>query len=270
MRPDILTLARFYRSPLGEAAAASMAACLARRWGSLVGWHCAGIGYPVPLFAHFGDGAASRILLMPAAQGVMRWPEAGCNATVLVEESAWPLPPSSIDRLVCLHALESADDLAGLLREVWRVLAPAGRAIFFVPRRRSLWSGIERTPFGHGRPFSRHQLEQLLATHLLPPVEAETLLFFPPWQRGVPRAARHLERAGRRLRLPFGGLLAIEAQKQVFGALTDRVAETVTPRPAMARTVADTRWLARVALVRRHPLVPKSVAGRSGDGIMPQ
>ncbi|RMF11520.1 MAG: methyltransferase domain-containing protein [Alphaproteobacteria bacterium] len=253
MRPDILTLSRFYRSPLGCEVAASMAACLVRRWGSLVGLHCAGVGYPVPLFARFGQEAASRILLMPAAQGVMRWPEEGRNAAALVEESAWPLPPSSIDRLVCLHALESADDLAGLLREVWRVLTPAGRAIFFVPRRRSLWSGAEKTPFGHGRPFSRHQLDQLLATHLLAPREAETLLFFPPWRRGVPRAAQYLERFGRAARLPIGGLLAIEAQKQVFGALADRVTRPLVRRQAIAGPVAEARFFARTGRVERRP-----------------
>ncbi len=256
MRPDVPALSRFYRSPLGREAAASMAACLARRWGSLAGLHCAGVGYAVPLFDRFGDGAASRIVLMPAAQGVMRWPEAGGNAAVLVEESAWPLPPASIDRMVCLHALEAADDLAGLLREIWRTLAPAGRVVFFVPRRRSLWSGVERTPFGHGRPFSRHQLDRLLATHLLAPIEAERLLFFPPWRRGAPRAARHLEGLGRRLRLPFGGLLAIEAQKQVFGALVDRAMPASSRRPVTARPVAEARRLAHSEEDRRRSMVP--------------
>ena len=39
----------------------------------------------------------------------MAWPAGLPNCSVLAEETAWPLDTGSVDRLVLLHALETAD-----------------------------------------------------------------------------------------------------------------------------------------------------------------
>ena len=59
-------------------------------------------------------------------------------------------------------ALETAERVRPLLREMWRVLAPEGRLILVVPNRRGVWARLDKTPFGQGRPYSRRQLEALL------------------------------------------------------------------------------------------------------------
>lgn len=217
MRPDVIALRGFYRRPPGNAAAVLLARRVARLWPSLAGRHLAGIGFATPLLDRLGKDAASRVALMPAAQGVVHWPDHAGNAAALVEEQALPLPDGAFDRVILMHAVELADSLRDLLDEVWRILAPGGRLIVLVPRRRGLWSGSERTPFGSGRPFSRHQLTAMLADHLLPVTRTAGSLYLPPllarsWPRGLVLAERLF--AGI---LPgFGGILVVEAEKQVW------------------------------------------------------
>lgn len=53
--------------------------------------------------------------------------------------------------------------------QIWRVLTPGGRMIVVVPNRAGVWARVEHTPFGHGRPYSRGQLRELLSeTQFLP------------------------------------------------------------------------------------------------------
>src|SRR5438477_12203949 len=99
---------------------------------------------------------------MPAAQGVLKWPTGRPALATLVEEFSLPLADAAIDRILLVHALEMSDDPEGLLREVWRVLAPAGRMIAIIPNRRGVWTRTDATPVGHGRPYSRLQITPLL------------------------------------------------------------------------------------------------------------
>ncbi len=56
----------------------------------------------------------------------MKWPTERPTLSTLVDEHALPLPDAAVDRILLVHALEISDDPEGLLREVWRVLAPSG------------------------------------------------------------------------------------------------------------------------------------------------
>src|SRR5664279_2649525 len=82
--------------------------------------------------------------------------------SALVDENELPLPDNAVDRVLLVHALEMTHDPAVLLREAWRVLAAGGRLLVVVPNRRGLWARMDTTPFGHGRPYSRSQINQLL------------------------------------------------------------------------------------------------------------
>src|SRR5882757_4392037 len=73
------------------------------------------------------------IAFMPAAQGVLKWPTDRPALATLVDEFSLPLPDAAVDRILVVHALEMSDDPEGLLREVWRVLAPSGRVMAVVP-----------------------------------------------------------------------------------------------------------------------------------------
>ena len=80
----------------------------------------------------------------------------------LGEEDALPFPDAMFDRILVVHGLEGADAVRPLMRQLWRVLAPEGRILIVAPNRTSLWSQIERSPFAHGRPFHRGELDRLL------------------------------------------------------------------------------------------------------------
>lgn len=247
MRPDVIALRSFYRRPPGSAAAGLLARRVRMLWPSLAGQHLAGIGFATPLLDLLGDDMASRVALMPAAQGVMHWPDHAHNVAALVEEQALPLPDGAFDRVILMHAVELADNLRELLQETWRILAPGGRLIAIVPRRRGLWSGSESTPFGSGRPFSRHQLAGLLADHLLPVTRTAGSLYLPPLlARSGPRALVLAERFLAPTLPGLGGILIVESEKQVY-------------RPVL---VGGRKLARRPALVGKPRLAPGAVSTR--------
>jgi SAM-dependent methyltransferase len=139
---------------------------------------------------------------------------------VLVEDRQLPLPDNSVDRLLLVHSLEATDRPATLLREVWRVLVPEGRLLIVAPNRRSVWARIDATPFGHGRPYSRSQLERLLLENLFTPVSWGTALHMPPVNnRMILKSAAVWERVGQKLWPGFGGVLLVEARKEVMAPI---------------------------------------------------
>ena len=127
-------------------------------WAGRHGLRVLGIGYSTPYLGLFRKESERCLAFMPAAQGVLKWPTARPTLSTLVDECALPLPDAAVDRILLVHALEMSDDPDGLLREFWRVLAPAGRLMAVVPNRRGVWARTDTTPFGHGRPYSRSQI----------------------------------------------------------------------------------------------------------------
>lgn len=153
------------------------------------------------------------------------------NISVLCEEGAWPLPTGLVDRLVVMHGLEATDHPGVLLEEAHRVLGPGGRAVFVVPNRAGLWARRDVTPFGSGRSWSAAQLERHLRAHGFTPERSFTVLHTPPshapfWMR----TADICEALGRRLPWLSGGVLMVEASKQVY-APTQRGLKAAVARP---------------------------------------
>jgi SAM-dependent methyltransferase len=145
------------------------------------------------------------------------------SLVALVDEYELPLPDSSVDRVLLVHALEMSHDATALLREVWRVLAAGGRILAVVPNRRGLWARMDTTPFGHGRPYSRSQITQLLRETWFTPTSWGEALYLPPFMRGwFLRSAVAWERTGASLSAPFAGVHIVEATKQVYRAIPAR------------------------------------------------
>ena len=125
--------------------------------------------------------------------------------------------------VLLVHALEMTHDPGALLREVWRVLAAGGRVLAVVPNRRGVWARMDTTPFGHGRPYSRSQISQLLRDTWFTPVGWSEALYMPPVARGwFIRSAVAWERAGATISAPFAGVHIVEAMKQVYRAVPVR------------------------------------------------
>jgi SAM-dependent methyltransferase len=228
---DIVDLRSFYASPLGQVARRIIGKIVRERFSNCTGFSILGIGYATPYLGIFRDEAVRVLAFMPAEQGVVNWPSAGHSASALVETTTMPLPDSSIDRAIVVHALEVGEHPRALLAEVWRILTPGGRVILVTPRRAGLWARVDSTPFGHGQPYSRGQLRELMRETLFSPTHWGEALYIPPFQgRTLLHAAGFVERIGARLALPGAGVLIVEATKQLYRPLTVRTARAALPR----------------------------------------
>jgi SAM-dependent methyltransferase len=216
MRRDVLDLRQFYAGGLGNAAREMVTRKVAEAWGGLAGLDLLAFGYATPFVEPSLATDARRVIAaMPAQQGVETWPLGAPNSAVLVDETALPFPNALFDRVLAVHALEESDSPLALLTELGRVLAPSGRLIVVAVARHGLWANAESSPFGHGRPFSRRQLEALVREAELEPAGWTRALYAPPLDWAA-RWAEGFEQAGARLWPPLAGLILMEAQKQTL------------------------------------------------------
>jgi SAM-dependent methyltransferase len=219
MWQDVGDLKHFYDREIGHTARHLLRLRIRGLWPDLTAQRLLGIGYATPYLRQFLGEAERIAAVMPAAQGVMPWPRDGAGMTVLADETELPFPDNSIDRVLLVHALESSEHAGDMLKECWRVLAGGGRLMVAVPNRRSPWSLLERTPFGHGQPFTQGQVTRLLRSNGFTPLQTERALLFVPFSwRAWLRAAPGWERVGRRWFSAFAGVIVVEAMKQLYGA----------------------------------------------------
>jgi SAM-dependent methyltransferase len=252
MHLDVVDLKQFYDSRLGRIATRTLRRRLRTLWPSVAGMRVVGLGYATPLLAPMLDEAERVIAFMPSGQGVHRWPSGVPSRVALTDEVELPLEDSSVDRVLLVHTLENTEHLRAMLREVWRVLSPEGRILIVAPNRRGIWARMERTPFGHGRPFSPPQLTRLLRDNMFSPGATKAALYFPPSRSGVMlRVAGPLERFGEGIgATAVAGALLIEGGKQVYAATPSaqrshlRTVRAVT-RPVLA--ASRERTTARLA-----------------------
>lgn len=217
MWTDVVDLRDFYASDLGQVSARVLRQNLRQFWPNTAGLEILGLGFAIPLLQpHLRD--AKRVLAaMPQAMGALHWPKDGKSLTFLTDEGALPLADNSIDRVILIHAVESSDQLRGMLREVWRVMADGGRLIVVVPNRRGVWARLDLTPFGAGRPYSVGQLGRLLRDNLFTPNGQRGALYLPPMSSKLGlNWAGAWEKVGARWAPGFGGVLMMEATKQVY------------------------------------------------------
>lgn len=223
MTTDVIDLRNFYSQRLGIVARRLINHGIRAQWPHAKGLRVLGIGYPTPYLGLFREDSERCIAFMPAAQGVLKWPTARPTLATLVDEFQLPLPDAAIDRILLVHCLEMSDDPAGLLREVWRILAPSGRVLAIVPNRRGVWARTDNTPFGNGRPYSRSQITELFRQTWFTPSAWSEALYVPPIDGGwLLRSAVAWERVGAAISSPFAGVHLVEATKQVYRALPAR------------------------------------------------
>jgi SAM-dependent methyltransferase len=230
MHTDIVDIRLFYGTQLGRLAERSIAMALVPIWSKLANERLVGIGYSLPWLDRLSSDAERTFAFMPAKQGAVTWPPRGPSATVLVFDEELPLPDSSVDRILMVHALEHSESPADTLQEMWRVLSPGGRLVVVVPNRRGLWARFEHTPFGTGRPFSRAQLTKVLRGANFTPTAWSDGLHFPPWHhRSLMRFSPTAERLGRRFWPIFSGAILVEAEKRLYQGLpvTERASRRV-------------------------------------------
>ncbi len=128
MYDDVIDLRDFYASRLGQATRRIIGRRIQEFWPEAEGLSVLGLGFATPYLRNYRDDTGRTIALMPAAQGVMRWPPDGPNRVALADEDDLPLPDESVDRVLLVHALERTEQLRPMLREIWRVMSGSDRA----------------------------------------------------------------------------------------------------------------------------------------------
>jgi SAM-dependent methyltransferase len=250
---DVVDLRTFYASPLGLVTRRFLSGHIRKRWENCAGLSVMGVGYALPYLSLFREEAVRVLAFMPAEQGVVNWPSSGASASALVETTTMPLPDSCIDRILIVHALEVSDQPFDLLAEAWRILTPGGRLMLVTPNRGGLWSRVDTTPFGHGQPYSRGQLRDLMRETLFSPIHWGEALYCAPFaRRALLRLAPALERFGARFSLPGAGVLVVEATKQLYRPVGFRRARRALPIPLPAEPVLAPGG-ARVSQFERKP-----------------
>ena len=235
MHLDAAYFRDFYLGRLGRVVRRLVSRRIRARWPDASGETVMGLGFASPYLGVYAGEAGRLGSLMPAAQGVVRWPEKPPYRAALVDEYDLPLGDATVGRLLLVHALEMSEAPQELLREAWRVLAPGGSLIAVVPNRRGLWARVDATPFGHGRPFSRGQLAELLRDAMYRPLGWEGALAMPPSSRRyLLRSALALERIGAVLLPGFEGVWIVEATKEVYAPVPVRRQRRLAMRPALA------------------------------------
>jgi SAM-dependent methyltransferase len=212
--------AEFYATRQGAIVARLLRERLGLLWPSLRGQTVLGIGYAAPFLRLWREEAGHCVSLTPAQIGAARWPPGAASLSCVAEEDALPFADLSIDRVLIIHGLESAENARRLLREAWRVLKDDGRLLIVTPNRPSLWALIEATPFGQGQPYSARQIGRLLAAALFRVERRDSALYLPPTRlRLLLRTAKLWERTGRALLPRLGGVTLTEASKDLYAAV---------------------------------------------------
>ncbi len=220
MTADSQSTGDFYATALGLMTARLVRERLAAFWPDLRGRSVLGLGYAGPFLRLWREGAARCIAVTPAQLGPARWPPAQPNLCCTAEEDALPFPDLCFDRILVVHGVEGAENARRLLREVWRVLKDDGHLLVVAPNRRGLWAHLETTPFGYGQPFSLGQIERLLSSSMFRMERRDWALYLPPTRlRLMLRGARFWERLGHQLVPQLGGLVVVEAVKDVYAAV---------------------------------------------------
>ncbi len=234
MAADAHAAADFYGTTRGAVAARLLRERLLALWPDLTGQSVLGVGFAAPYLRLWRPQAARCIAVTPAQMGVTRWPLGQPCLACTAEEDLLPFHDLTFDRVLLVHGLEAAENARRLLREIWRVLKDDGRLLVVAPNRTGMWAYSERTPFGHGQPYSFGQLGRLLAASLYRVERRDTVLWVPPVERRlVLRSAELFERSGRRLMPGMAGLIVTEAVKDVYAALP------VKPSPRRRLVLAE-------------------------------
>jgi len=244
LAPDILQLRQFYATPFGEAVRGVIAGAILKLWPQAQGDVVLGIGYATPYLAPYLGQETTVIACMPPAQGAEYWPHdrgnlPSDNLVLMAHDSELPFTENSINRVLLVHSVENSEQLSYLIQEIWRILAPNGKLLAVVPNRRGMWSRSHLSPFGHGRPFNMAQMRELLSEQNLTITRTRTALFLPPirvkclwkWAGKAEKIGRFICRF---LGVFWGGVLLVEAEKQLYAAIHQPVVEARQYRGVLA------------------------------------
>ncbi|MCB9991678.1 MAG: methyltransferase domain-containing protein [Rhodospirillales bacterium] len=231
MSTSVYDLKQFYSRRAGRLVRRLVSSHINDLWPGLDGQRVLGYGYATPYLRPIQEQAERVFAAMPAQNGVHFWPEGQKGLVCLTAENELPFETESIDRILVVHGLEFAESPETMFNEFWRVLKGNGRLLLVVPSRLGMWARVDRTPFGHGTPYTLGQINGYLQRSLFTMEQKERALFMPPFRSFlVLRTAYTFESFGRFIFPGLAGLHLIEASKQIYAASPKGKAEKVRGR----------------------------------------
>ncbi len=228
---DVVDLGTFYTTKLGQTARRLISLRLAQHSQPFNGATMMGLGYSLPYLDRYHKNTPDIFNFMPARLGATHWPYAQASKTAMVDTSTLPLEDSCIDFALLTHCAELSHRLPDMLNEVWRVMSGQGKIILVLPNRTGMWARVDKTPFGHGRPFSKNQITKYLREANFVPTAWSNAVFIPPSQkRFILQSATAIERAGMWVSPGLSGVLIVEATKQIYSVSSRSTAKVRLPK----------------------------------------
>jgi len=167
----------WYATQRGRRAARNLGAAIAPAVRLKPNARLLALGYPAPMLTGLNPRRVERFALaMPWAEGAHRWPSRGPSCAMIADPAHLPFREALFDQAILVHALEFAPDPHALLRELWRILAPAGELLVIAPNRFGRRLDFVDTPFDEGRGWSDAGLRQLLVDAMFEPYANRTAL----------------------------------------------------------------------------------------------
>jgi SAM-dependent methyltransferase len=212
-----IDLKEFYDTVQGRVVQRVIRRHIQRFWPNVRGQRVLGIGYAAPYLRTFIGEAERVACLIPMQQGAIFWPPEGRGLAAVCDEAELPIETNSVDKLLVIHAMNSAESIDSILSEAWRVLTGQGQLVMIVPNRSGIWARMDNTPFGHGTPYSLGQIRHFLKEYMFVPERAERALFFPPTSSRLTLVTAAIwEKIGQMFFNAFGGVNIVEASKQLY------------------------------------------------------
>lgn len=169
---------------------------------------------------HLGDITGQNILIIgPKISGIEQL-ELKCSQVQYRNfggSQVFPFSDDSFRKVIILHTLEFTQHIKGFLREVWRVTAPEGKAIFIVSNRLGLLVRSDKTPFGYGQPFTRKQIKNLLSENSFQLLGSSEALCMPVWSLSYkPKVMKFMDKMGQLLWPELGGVFLVVGKKTIY------------------------------------------------------
>ncbi len=228
MSYSVYDLKQFYNRRAGRLVRRLLSNHIHEFWPDIKGQSVMGYGYAVPYLRVLQEETERTFAVMPVGNGVHKWPEDGKGQVCLTTETELPFESESLDRILLVHGLEYAESPGALFHEFWRVLKSDGRLLMVVPNRLGLWARVDRTPFGHGTPYTFRQINHYLQDNLFITGRKDRALFMPPFRSFLAlRTAYTFESFGKFIFPGLAGVHLIEASKQIYGGVPKGKSEKV-------------------------------------------
>ncbi len=196
----------WYATPPGREAARLLVRALVPLLGRGPSTRLLALGQTAPVLTRLHALRHERVAMI--VERPTRWPLTMANRAAVADPERLPFEDALFDDALLIHALELVERPRIVLRELWRVLAPAGRLVLVVPNRSGVWARVEALPFGRGHPYGRGELARLLENAMFGVEHWSTALAAPPVAR-----LRWLEGALARFAPTLGGVHVVAARK---------------------------------------------------------